>query len=90
MSFPATDRMWDLRLAVWETLLQDQYPTAKICYSWDLNHNQAHVQIEFENAYDAAHWHLIQPESIHPNQLLTSYHIMLSCGYEKQTQPNIC
>ena len=90
LSFPVTDKLWDLRWAIWETILQDQYPTAKIHAEWDLAHNQAHVQIEFDNAYDAAHWHLIQPESILMNQLLTSCYVMLSFGHEKQNPPNIC
>ena len=90
LSFPVTDRLWDLRLAFWETQLHEQYPTAKIHAQWDLNHNQAHVQIEFDNAYDAAHWHLLNHTSQYASQLLTYCTHMLAWCHEKENSPNIC
>jgi hypothetical protein len=84
LKFVVTDRLWDLRLAFWETQLQDLYPTAQITSECDHVHNQAHVKIEFDSQEDATHWYLTNDhENIH-NQLLTDVNHMLSCVHEQE------
>lgn len=80
LKFKVTDNLWDLRLAFWETQIQEVYPTARVYTQCDHVHNQAIMQIQFDNPEDVCHWHLCNS----PYHILTDVNHMLSYVHETQ------
>lgn len=63
--------MLDLKLAFWETQMHDLYPTCEFQVHFDPVHNQAQIQIKFDNPYDLCHWHLSQNVVPHRTEYVT-------------------
>jgi len=84
LSFESSDRLLELKMAIWETQLQDLYPTAQIICTYDHVFNQGRVTIQFQSGDDHVHWCLSQPEYHKLNHLLTYQVPMLNCVYEKE------
>lgn len=84
LNFESPDKLLELKMAIWETQLQDLYPTAHITCAYDHVHNHGHVTIEFTSGEDHVHWCLSQPACSQLNHLLTYHMPLLNCTHEQQ------
>lgn len=79
------DPLLDLKLAVWQTQLEDVYPGAKISCSFDQVTLRACVEIQFANSDEQLHWQMSWSNpSQQANSWLTYGCGMLSCTHEQQ------
>lgn len=60
LSFDLRDRLWDLKLAILETQLQEIYPDVVVESHCDSTNLLGHVHIYFNSLEDLVHWQLKQ------------------------------
>lgn len=88
--FDTRDPLLDLKLAIWETQLEEHYPNSTLQARFDQVHNLAQVKVTFDNDGDRLHWQLSCANS--NNQMpgwLTLSQFVLNCENEKHTR-NLC
>ena len=79
------DPLLDLKLAVWQTQLEEVYPGATISCSFDQVTLRASVEIEFANSDEQLHWQMSWSNPAEQaNSWLTYGYGVLSCTHEQQ------
>jgi hypothetical protein len=84
IKFDLSDKLLDLKLAVWETQLEELYPSATISCTFDPIYNLATVKVFFADQEEALHWQLSnQTITVDPLGWLTYSAKLLSCAHEQ-------
>lgn len=79
------DPLLDLKLAVWQTQLEEVYPGAIFTCRFDHMRLQAELVIEFDNVDEQMHWQLSSSFPIvDPHNWLTYEPMLLKCSNEQK------